>query len=187
MFAIFPILQTWNFLRTEIICDFLFCLSHYKEKGQRMRKFIFAIIQPRKKRIQSHTTKISTSTVFCILMFTWELAFCSNCTTSICMFPNAISMGDRSNWNKHEITWAAVTSGCERYRVDCHYRVDCRRRYTLSMMVVSASCFSKRFTTFACPFSTAQWSGVIFSCSENVRNWNGYKNWFNSFKLGEMP
>ena len=51
MFAIFPILQTWNLLRTEIICDFLFYLSHYKEKGKRMRKFIFAIIQPLKKRI----------------------------------------------------------------------------------------------------------------------------------------
>ena len=51
MFAIFPILQTWNFLQTEIICNFLFCLSHYKEKGKKMRKFIFEIIQPRKKRI----------------------------------------------------------------------------------------------------------------------------------------
>ena len=51
MFAIFPILQIWNFLRMEIISDFLFCLSHYKEKGKNMRKFIFAIIQPRKKRI----------------------------------------------------------------------------------------------------------------------------------------
>mgnify|MGYP001794633021 FL=1 len=40
-----------KFLRTEIICDFLFCLSHYKEEGKKMRKFTFAIIQPRQRRI----------------------------------------------------------------------------------------------------------------------------------------